>query len=241
MAFGLDDLIGAGVGLVGNLISGGQNQDAAMARQDSANAFSAQQYATRYQTTVKDMEAAGLNPMLAYSQGVGSSPSGAVSNASPYGDLGSSVNQSRVATAQVANVEADTENKKAQADLIAAQAAQAWSSAGQADANTGLINETVNKVKAEVEKLKGDTNFASQQEILRNTAWSVYQQGALAQERGISEGQSRAMMQATIAKIISETKLNNLDIDAATALDNIGRSASQLKPVLDIFRTLMRK
>jgi len=43
---------------------------------DRANAFSAQQYATRYQTTVKDLSQAGLNPMLAYSQGAGSAPSG---------------------------------------------------------------------------------------------------------------------------------------------------------------------
>lgn len=67
-------LIGGGLSLLGGLMSNQSNQDQSAA----ANQFSAQQYATRYQTTVKDMQAAGLSPMLAYSQGAGSAPSGAV-------------------------------------------------------------------------------------------------------------------------------------------------------------------
>lgn len=50
-----------------------QNRRAADAA-EQAQGFSAAQFASRYQTTVKDMQAAGLNPMLAYSQGGGFSP-----------------------------------------------------------------------------------------------------------------------------------------------------------------------
>lgn len=39
--------------------------------------FQERMYGTRYQTTMRDMRAAGLNPMLAYQTGVGSTPSGA--------------------------------------------------------------------------------------------------------------------------------------------------------------------
>lgn len=82
--FGIDDaIIGAVAGpAIGSLIGGGlgligQNKanEANEAMMNQANAFSAQQFATRYQTTVKDLEAAGLNPMLAYGQGGGSPPS----------------------------------------------------------------------------------------------------------------------------------------------------------------------
>lgn len=56
---------------------GGERANASRERiAQQANEFSAQQYATRYQTTVKDLTAAGLNPMLAYSQGPGNAPSG---------------------------------------------------------------------------------------------------------------------------------------------------------------------
>lgn len=89
--FGIDDAIIAAVApaVIGGAmdIFGGQqtnqtNKDLA----NQANAFSAQQYATRYQTTVKDLEAAGLNPMLAYGQGAGSPPSavGIAQQTNPY-------------------------------------------------------------------------------------------------------------------------------------------------------------
>ena len=63
-------LIGAGSSIYGE----NQANKRAVDLANQANQFSAQQFATRYQTTVKDLEAAGLNPMLAYSQGGGSPP-----------------------------------------------------------------------------------------------------------------------------------------------------------------------
>lgn len=55
-------LIGAGASAFGQSQANQANADLAQ----SQNQFSAQQFATRYQTTVKDLQAAGLNPMLAY-------------------------------------------------------------------------------------------------------------------------------------------------------------------------------
>lgn len=73
--FGIDDaivggLVSGGLGLLGSSLT----NDANSANAAAANAMSQQQFETRYQTTVKDMQAAGLNPMLAYSQGGGSPP-----------------------------------------------------------------------------------------------------------------------------------------------------------------------
>lgn len=64
--------VGAGVlNYLGSQSTNEANQDIAA----SNNAWSAEQYAKRYQTQVKDIQAAGLNPMLAYSQSPGTAPS----------------------------------------------------------------------------------------------------------------------------------------------------------------------
>ena len=70
----MGDLIGGVIGAVSNLFGTQQTNQANTDIANQANQFSAQQFATRYQTTVKDLQAAGLNPMLAYSQGGGSPP-----------------------------------------------------------------------------------------------------------------------------------------------------------------------
>jgi len=66
----LDSIIGAAANLIGTKQTNQANIDIA----NQNNEWSAAQYAQRYQTTVKDLQAAGLNPMLAYSQGAGTAP-----------------------------------------------------------------------------------------------------------------------------------------------------------------------
>ena len=76
---GLGDAISGIASLGGSALGYAGTQDqiaAAQQNQANAQAFSAQQYATRYQTTTKDLQAAGLNPMLAVAQGPGSAPTG---------------------------------------------------------------------------------------------------------------------------------------------------------------------
>lgn len=223
--------------MLGELFSVGStllNHALASSRQDDAQSFSAQQFATRYQTSVKDMEAAGLNPALAYQQGGGSPPSSTAASSSG-GDVGAIHLQSKMNTAQVANINADTENKAAQAKLIEAQAAQAWASAGQSSA-------TVQKMDYEIKKIIEETkNIPDEGRRIRQTVQMLAEQGAMMAQQGETQVSIRNQLAAIISKLKSETSLLNFDIDAASKLGNVGREAGQLKPIFDILRGLIRK
>jgi hypothetical protein len=66
----LGGLVSGGLGLLGSSMTNDANARASA----EANALNKHMFETRYQTSVKDMQAAGLNPMLAYSQGGGTPP-----------------------------------------------------------------------------------------------------------------------------------------------------------------------
>lgn len=69
---------------------------------------------TAYQRAVTDMQRAGLNPMLAYSQGGASTPSGAQMQVPQAPNIAASAVAGSQAGAQLSNIEADTRMKEAQ-------------------------------------------------------------------------------------------------------------------------------
>lgn len=228
--FGIDDALMA-VG--GKILGGFLDNQAASDRQDSAQAFSAGQYATRYQTQVADMKAAGLNPMLAYTQAPGNSPGGVVSSpGNQYSGAADTYLQSKMNSAQVANVMADTENKKASADLIEAQAENQRASAAQARTSVGRIEAETSKILEEIK------NVPEEGKRLRQVVQLLADQAALAAQQGETQVSIRKEIEAKIAKLKSETGLLNFDIDARNTMGNLGNISREAKIVLDVIRSL---
>lgn len=125
---------------------------------------------TSYQRAVKDMMSAGLNPMLAYSQGGASTPSGSAGSAPasiPMGNKGTAAAQGAAAAAQVQNVAAQTRNLDAdtankQAELAGKQGSGQLNDATVANirantaerlANADLTANQIQKVIAEVNQV----------------------------------------------------------------------------------------
>lgn len=147
-----------------------QNQKNAHQQMD----FQKYMYQNRYQMQTADMMAAGLNPMLAYNQSPGSAPQGSSAQAQKS-DAPRIMNDSRIASAQEANISSDTEKKRAETDnidvdtyiklgmpdLIAAQVNQAKQSAEQSKAMIEQIRATIPKIDAEIENLKQKTRTDS--------------------------------------------------------------------------------
>lgn len=146
-SIGLKDVASPLIGAVGSLLGTNSSNNANVALMNQANAFNAAQTdkqmqfqkdmrATQYQTAVEDLKAAGLNPMLAYSQGGSGTPAGAAASSSPpptrQNSISNAVNsaliaaqaqsqlvnnkltqaQTNVADSQADNIEADTQNKR---------------------------------------------------------------------------------------------------------------------------------
>lgn len=113
---------------LGQLVDVGMDiwkQDKAEGMQDHAQNFSAQQaanqmkfqermYGSRYDIAVEDLKSAGLNPMLAYTQGPGASPQGAAGSGGsqgapgrvPYGNTFSTAVQAARGIAETKAIEA---------------------------------------------------------------------------------------------------------------------------------------
>lgn len=141
-------------------------------RQNTKNAheqmdFQKYMYMNRYQMQVQDLMAAGLNPMLAYQQSPGSSPQGAMARAEKS-DVGRSAMDLRIASAQEANIRANTQKaieesdniafdtltKMGMPELIAAQVRQASASAQQSEEMVKQIRATIPKIDAEIKSLE---------------------------------------------------------------------------------------
>lgn len=121
-------------------------------------AFQERMSNTGYQRATADMKAAGLNPMLAYTQGPASAPSGAMANIEPASKTGIAgaiaqayglSTQAKSAKAQIALNEATAQTQQRQAELVQANTLSAQS---QAEINSAQAKAA--KEKAHNEKIK---------------------------------------------------------------------------------------
>lgn len=223
-------IIGGALGYLG-----GQERNDAQARQaDAANAFSAQQYASRYQTTVADMKAAGINPMLAYGSGPGQAPSGqqaSVENASAAGV------QASMASAQIGLLEAQAKAASAQA---AKTIAETPTTGNLGDANLALLTQQGYKVAEEIVLVsRQSANTHSQGQVLVSTVGMLEQQAELMRQQGKTQKEIQEQLRAIVAKVQTEVDLNKLDLSAAKWSDNFGRKSNEFRLVADVLSDMV--
>lgn len=243
--------------MIGELISGalsflgGERRNQSQAEQAQiANEFSAQQFATRYQTTVKDMQAAGLSPMLAYSQGGGVAPTG--QQAQMQDTVTPAVqkyNEYKINNAQVANVNADTENKKAQAANIEAdtvlkraQAFLATAQEGQAGASADLSRANINYLEHAAKKIAEEVkNVPKEGNRLDALVKNLGKEYDLIVEKTHNTAQATQQLKWLAVKAMLEGDLLQLDLEAAKNMENLGRYSKEGKVILDVIREFRRK
>ena len=150
----MSDFGDIGGGLLSLIGTNMQNQ-AAWDRQAEANRFSAQQFATRYQTTVQDLKAADLNPMLAY----GSTPVAPTSTtpAPVQNALGNAVS----AYQHGKQVSSAAELQKEQSEVAKSQVNVNNSTAAKQVAEAAVADEQAKKLRLEQPKVEQETKTSS--------------------------------------------------------------------------------
>lgn len=216
-------IFGAVLGAVGGLLANKSREREAEKNRD----FQAEMSGTSYQRAMQDMKAAGLNPMLAYSQGGASVPVGAMAQVENIGASAAAAYQQQL-SGEAAEQQADTseavgtatiektkqeisnlQSTKEQVEAITRNLGEEYQNLIKQGYN---LTEAGNKIRAEVDKLIAET---------RNLNWEMLRIEADTQLKRI------------------QGALGGLDLSAAQSVDNLGREAGQLKPVVDILRAIL--
>lgn len=213
-------LIDGALGFAGEVLGGMFQSDQAgdTRKFNSAEAaknrdFQERMRATQYQTAMADMKAAGLNPILAYTQGGAGTPQGSSASSSAMPRMGNAGLAALSASAMAASIdktEADTEVSKALAKKTEAETNLVTNSA------TNVAQQTEN-LKEQIQQIRSTVKLQNQQRLT-----GVQEEGLKAAQAGLTAVQQRVAKeqislteaQAKVQQILAD--LQALDIPLKT-------------------------
>lgn len=240
----LGSLIGAGVGAffggplgagVGAGVGAGLDAQSAQAETNEQNvmlareqmAFQERMSSTAYQRATKDMRAAGINPILAYSQGGASSPGGSMATVSNpvVAGMGSASQAMQTAAAYQ-----QAAQSKATVDQINAQTDKIRSETIDQGINTALRLAELQRTRIEARKTEEEVPGA----------WASSQRNKrLLEEETTPNAYPGSAFQADVARRKAEAKLKELDIPAAKGAADFWADTGSLSPYLKLFMQFM--
>jgi hypothetical protein len=240
-------LLAAGANLIGTHMTNEANRDIA----NQANEFSAQQFATRYQTTVKDMQSAGLSPMLAYSQGGGNAPSGQVG--APMQNPVSSALEGYHKGAEREMMAEQIKNLKVD-NLIKIETAQKERNlAADAQASAILKGQQASEIQQRMEKEATNAPFWSSNANIQNLtnqrqAELITEQIEQVTQAIITGKSSAAQLNAMAEQLKASTTNLKLDANEKAAMAELwkhlgegGAAAKESLPFLRLLKSILGK
>jgi hypothetical protein len=191
---------------------------------------------TAYQRQVKDMQAAGLNPMLAYVKGGGaSSPSGSMATYQNPVSAGAQAATSAQIPSTIRNIQQQTRQSSAQTDYLSG-------------AQTELTNQQINNLKTDNDKVKQIIiNLKQEYQNLFKQNLNLTEVGnQLRESVNLMKSQitnfgaltSSTQFQAEVNKFNAE--LLKMDTEAAKQAGNFGREYNQYRPLIEFLKSFVK-
>lgn len=222
--FGIDDLIVGAVGgaLIGGLFSSRGQQQANNMNVDLSReqmAWQTQMSSTAYQRATADMEAAGLNPMLAYQQGGASTPAGQLAQVGNVGAaaVGGATSSAQQALALGQGLQS-IEQSKAVTQKAEADAAKVRSETLDRDINNAQALTNLRNLQYSGEKTLREQDVVTADALLRRAQVQATSNAAEAsrienerQRSLLSEEQRGGAFAADVAYRKSRSRLEGLE------------------------------
>jgi len=194
---------------------GGRSQNVASAEAAQRQMdFQREMSDTSYQRQVKDLEAAGINPMLVSKLGGASTPVGA---------MPSFVNPAAMAAQSFSAVQSS------------------GAAAKQAETSENLSYSQIDKINTEISNIKAVTrNLDSEEKRIQATTAMLAQQAYLMQEQGATQADIRKHFGALVSKLNAETTLLKNQAAVEASMNDLGRTVGQYSKIGELLIQIIK-
>lgn len=227
----LSDAAGSIAGSIfGSAVQGRYNSAAAVQQ----NAWNVENYKHRYQWAVEDMRRAGLNPILAATNGIGGSIAGASAASIGMPDFAGNLNSAR-------GVSAASKQAKVAENLSTSQIEKNVADAKASSANAGLATSNTANAELQNKLLQNDVDFKTKTfdervqfefDRMRAEIDNLHKLGQMydANSANATAAALRANSAAALDNI--QTELSRYELDFYQSLGDLGADAKVMGPAI---------